>query len=508
MSPFGSPKDTPPSSSPLRTPSPRVPVDTSSSLKNSSSDSTPPQVGSPLTVVKEKDEECCQVKTKNVAIKRRNSRRKLTGVDVSPDYAAFRDRTKEDALTRKLSLPRKAPVEVAGRPMLKEISDKMSTGRTSPALKSICASMDSCKRRRSTSQTTIDGNSLQDVELTGFQTTPRLPQGKVEKLTEKTVGLNRVQSSPALLSEVVRRLPLQLKTEAEPSSQSFSDFIRQIATEGLATTPLTKLSSPIFRVSDQVDSPLSDFGGSTPPNLFQISPHSWSELAELAVARERKISLSKRSVSRTPSDTSERSERKSSEQDINKEKQFTPNVTTCKGSKVTLGFEESSRNVRSSRTKADGLAPQFGIDTHIGTVFLQPPDLPEETLMPSEHLKVMELIESKNVYVDSIVQISEETENLWSETHELFVRFSRDSKRKKLQALMPTGEVCLLQKIALLSEAMKILLRIIEFSQQELEAGNLRPTKAMKDSKLRSSISHFVSMINILFICTSQFTTL
>lgn len=463
----------------MQTPSPKSYVNASTSPKYSSSDSTPPQLGSPLTVLQEANDRLSG--TKAVSIKRRNSRRKLSGIDVSPDYATFRDRTKEDALTRKLSLPRNAVAEMSGKQLIKEVSDKKLLCGPTAALADVpVANIQTPKRRRATSETVSHLQSLQDISLPSFKTTQQLANTREEHLTGKTVGISRVHSSPAFLSEVVKRLPLPIKSEPDTASQSFSDFLRQIATESLAVAPLSKLSSPIFRVSDQADSPHSDFiGGSTPPNLFQISPHSWSELAELAVARERKLSLTKRSVSRTPSDTSEQSERKKSGEAPGRNEKIVPHVTTCKGAKATVGFEESSTLQKPYRQKSE-LAPTSGIDTHIGTVFLQPPDLPEETLMPIEHLKVMDLIESKIYYVENVIHISEETAHLWSETHELFLKYSRDSKHRELEALMPTEKIRVLQEIALLSEAIKILLRIIEFAQKELDIGNLRPTKAMK----------------------------
>ena len=482
-SPFGSPKNTPVTNSPLRTPSPRSFLASSQSPKYSPSGSTPPQRGPPLTALKEKSEECLPPQSKTVPIKRRNSRRKLTGVDVSPDYATFRDRTQDDSLTRKLSLPQKEISQLSGKPLLKENPDAKLAIDTAVAVKNASLAADqNARRRRATSETITNRKFLlQDINLASLQTAQQQPlfeSPKIRTLAEKSAGINRAQSSPALLSEVVKRLPLPFKSESDATSQSYSDLLRQIATESLASAALAKLSSPIFKVSDQLDSPQSEFGGSTPPNLFQISPHSWSELAELAVARERKISLTKRSISRTPSDTSERSERKTSGQGGGKK--TVPHVTTCQGSKVTFGFDGSPNSQQFMRQESGGFNPTSGIDTHIGTVFLQPPDLPEETLMPNEHLKVMDLIESKTQYVKTIIRISQDTESLWSEAHDLFARISEDSKQRELETLLPIGGARALQEMALLSEAIKILLLIIEFSQRELEAGNLRPTKAMK----------------------------
>ena len=477
-SPFASPKNTPPSSSPLRTPSPKGLLETSVSPKCSSSDDTPPQFPTPSSVTNEKDAECRPSKSRTVSIKRRNSRRKVTGVDVSPDYATFRDRTKEDSITRKLSLPQKAITEVSNKAIVNEgVKPQIS------ATNALSSAGDSgIQRRRTTSEVITNRKSLQDINLASLQAAQQPPLGHTttEDLSGRTVGINRTHSSPAFLSEVVKRLPLPLKSDSDTGSQNFSDFLLQIATESLATAPLSKLSSPIFKMSDQVDSPQSDFGGSTPPNLFQISPHSWSELAELAVARERKLSLSKRSVSRTPSDTSERSERKKTDDGSEENKAVLPHVTTCKGSKVTVGFEESPNSKQQLDKESDSLQGSSGIDTHIGTVFLHPPDLPEETLMPSEHLKVMELIESKRQYANSIIDILGETEIIWSETHELFVKNSKTSRKRELETLIPSRNFRSLQEMALLSEAIQVFFRIIEFSQQELAAGNLRPTKAMK----------------------------
>ena len=430
--------------------------------------------------MKEKDVESRPSQSRTMPIKRRNSRRKVRGVDVSPDYAMFSDRLKEDSLTRKLSLPQKAIAELPGRRLAQDNVDLKTLNSPSSALNS--ASDTSVQRRRAISETITNRKSLQDINLASLQSAQQSPLGhaSVENLSGGTVGINRVHSSPAFLSEVVKRLPLPIKHDSGASSQNFSDFLLQIAKESLATAPLSKLSSPIFKMSDQVESPQSDFGGSTPPNLFQISPHSWSELAEMAVARERKLSLSKRSISRTPSDSNERSERKRSNQGSDDGKETAPHVTTCKGSKVTVGFEESPNSQQTVRQDVSNLQGSAEIDTHIGTVFLQPPDLPEETLMPSEHLRVMELIDSKTQYANCIVDILGETENLWTETHELFIRNSKDSKQRDLTALLPSGNFRALQEMALLSEAIQVLLRIIEFSQHELAAGNLRPTKAMK----------------------------
>jgi len=485
VSPYTSPKSTPPLNSPLRTPSPKLLRDNSLSPKCSSSDSTPPQFQHPLNIVKKKDVETRSAKSRTMPIKRRNSRRKLTGVDVSPDYAAFKNRTKEDSLTKKLSFPQKAITQLSGNILAKENTEiKPAFGRSTSHN---VVYDENIQRRRAASETLANRQSLQEIDLTSFRPTHSPPtdnSNQAGSMGTREVGLNRVHSSPAFLSEVVKRLPLPMKQDSDSTSQSFSDFLLQIAAESLATAPLSKLSSPIFKVSDQVESPLSDFGGSTPPNLFQISPHSWSELAEIAVARERKLSLTKRSISRTPSDTSERSERKKSDQRSDEGRDVMPHVTTCEGSKATVGFEDSLISQKPVSQELMSSQGSSGIDTHIGTVFLQPPDLPEETLMPNEHLRVMQLIENKAHYAYCIVDILSETDNLWSETHELFVQSSKGSKKGELDAVMPSGNFRTLQEMALLSEAIQIFFRIIEFSQKELAAGNLRPTKAMKSALL------------------------
>ena len=500
VSPYASPKSTPPLNSPLRTPSPKGLLDNSLSPKCSSSDSTPPQLQHPLNIVK-KVTETRSSKSRTTPIKRRNSRRKLTGVDVSPDYATFKNRTKEDSLTRKLSLPQKTITQLPGNLLAKENAE-VKPGFVRSTSQNIVYD-EKIQRRRAASETLANRKSLQEIDLTSFRATHSPPvdnSHQVGSMGTREVGLNRVHSSPAFLSEVVKRLPLPMKQDPESTSQSFSDFLLQIATESLATAPLSKLSSPIFKMSDQVDSPQSDFGGSTPPNLFQISPHSWSELAEIAVARERKLSLTKRSISRTPSDTSERSERKKSDQRSDESRDVVPHVTTCKGSKATVGFEDSLISQKPVSQELVSSQGASGIDTHIGTVFLQPPDLPEETLMPNEHLRVMQLIENKAQYAYSIVDILSETDNLWSETHELFVKSSKDSKKGELEAVIPSGNFRTLQEMALLSEAIQIFFRIIEFSQKELAAGNLRPTKAMKSGMIyflshRSTSSHALKFI-------------
>ena len=391
---------------------------------------------------------------------------------MSPEYALFRERMTDDALTRKLSVPIKHGPKGSEKLELKSESSQDIVSKASVPLRSN-PSDTKLKRMRAVSETFSHRASLNDlaVEITGTQT-------QRDPLSEKTICVNRVQSSPALLSEVVKRLPLSLKTDSDIASQSFSDFLKQVACESLAIAPLSKLSSPIFKMTDQIDSPLSDVGGATPPQLFQISPHSWSELAGLAVARERKISLSKRSVSRTPSDGSERQK---SDQTTDAKVKTVPHVITCQGSKVTIGFCENSKDKEDSEKITSGTS---GIDTHIGTVFLQPPDLPEETLMPNEHLRVMEILESKSDYADCIINIAEQTETLWTETYDLFIRNTTEEKQKGLEVLLPTEEVRAIKEMALLSEAVQILMKIIEFAQRQNLAGNLLPTKAMKSGEL------------------------
>lgn len=390
---------------------------------------------------------------------------------MSPDYALFRERMTDDALTQKLSVPIQLSPKSSEKYEPKAASSQEMGSKASIPLRSNQGDT-KLKRRRAVSETFSHRASLNDLalEITGTHT-------QRDPLSEKTICVNRVHSSPALLSEVVKRLPLSLKTDSDIASQSFSDFLKQVACESLAIAPLSKLSSPIFRMTDQIDSPLSDVGGATPPQLFQISPHSWSELAGLAVARERKISLSKRSVSRTPSDGSERQRRDQTADVVAKN---VPHVITCQGSKVTVGFGESSRN-KEYNEKILSTPP--GIDTHIGTVFLQPPDLPEETLMPNEHLRVMEILESKSDYADCIINIAEQTENLWTETYDLFIRNTTEEKQKGLEVLLPTEEVRAIKEMALLSEAVQILMKIIEFAKRESLAGNLLPTKAMKNGE-------------------------
>ncbi|XP_065055043.1 serine/threonine-protein kinase ULK1-like isoform X2 [Rhopilema esculentum] len=480
-SPFCSPRNTPPSNSPLRTPSPRSLLDLSSSPRCSPSEHTPPHRGSPLTNIQEVENEARYATSENVPIRRRNSsRRKLSGVDVSPEYAAFRDRMTDENLFRKLSIPQKTIPSALSKTQSREKLEQPSPPVARPLGKEIS------KRKRATSETMIHQKSLTELESEGGKSMllPDVRKLSTENASQKGRGISRVQSSPAFLSEVVKRLSVPLRTDTGAATQSFSDFLRQIATEGLGSAPLAKLSSPIFKIADHVDSPQSDFSGSTPPTFLQISPSSWSELAELAVARERRISLSKRSVSRTPSDASERSERRISEQSTDAPKHSQPHVITCKGSKATVGFIESPKAGDIIKKLSLDPSSPFGIDTHIGPVMLEAPDLPEETLMPNEHLKIMEIIERTACYADCIIGISEQAENFWSETYDLLIKHTKTSRKRGLESILPSEELRQMQQVALLSEAVRIFLNLLGFAQSEVAADNLRPTKAMKSALL------------------------
>ncbi len=285
----------------------------------------------------------------------------------------------------------------------------------------------------------------------------------------------RTHSSPAFLTEAVRRLPLSMKTDSELTDNDLTDFFKKLASESLGMLPLAKLSSPIFKISDNIESPSSEFGCGTPPQLFQISPHSWSELAGMALERERKISLSKRPASRASSD-GDSTDRPDSETSTK------PHVITCQGSKATVGFGESPVSYQMNPLDRFQHSPA-GIDTHIGPVLFQPPELPEETLMPNEHLKAMDQIESELEYSNCIISIANRADHIWSETQGLLTSDKSLAGSQGLDILLPTEEIKAVHEIVLLLEALKCLSKIVEFAKMESFIDNLRPTKAMKTGK-------------------------
>eukprot|EP00794_Sanderia_malayensis_P014204 gene14204-15686_t len=362
------------------------------------------------------------------------------------------------------------------------------------------------KRRRAVSETLNRSASPKDQKAKE----PVRQHSKDPRGDTEPKGFHRTHSSPAFLTEAVKRLPLSMKTDSDLSLTDFSDFVKKLASESLGLQPLTKLSSPIFRISDNLESPSSEFG-TTPPQLFQISPHSWSELAGLALERERKISLSKRPVSRTSSSDGDSAERLTGDSSSIK-----PHVITCDGSKATVGFGDSQQHPCTSKRPlpfdhhsagASSNTPSTiaaGIETHIGPIVLQPPELPEETLMPNEHLNAMQFIENELEYSNCIISIAGQADLIWSEVQDLLKRSDcRDAKQQQqqgLDSLLPTDEIKAFHEIVLLLEAAKCLIKVIEFAKMESFIDNLRPTKAMKKAlfSVKNSLSGCCSKLGEL----------
>ena len=315
------------------------------------------------------------------------------------------------------------------------------------------------------------GFGLSNVDRLTFNTTPSQEIGLVTKS----------RSSPALLTEIVKRLPLSVKSD--PNDPTVANFIKQIASEGLIMDKIANLPSPVFKMSGNPSSPSADFA-TTPPVLFQISPKSLSDLVAFQSSPK-----SDKSSSYSPKQTPPRKlTPPDSRSDIRKlSTDYSPHVTTCKGAKVTRGFGENIILQPKDGTNQLVESPIRGaftnVDSPIGPISFRPPELPEETLMPSEHVLAIQMIESKVSYAECVSTLPQITNQLWTDCSDLFMKYFSGSNKDVLESLMPNNRTKALFEGTITAETLRVVMDGIMFARKEFNCNRLRPTKAMKSGK-------------------------
>ena len=101
---------------------------------------------------------------------------------------------------------------------------------------------------------------------------------------QQNADIRKSKSSPALISEAVRNMPVQ---KSEQVNNNLTTLLRQLAEENLQSNLLETLASPSFKLKETPQSPKFNIGDFTPPPpmFMASSPSSWQEKLNLAGQR-------------------------------------------------------------------------------------------------------------------------------------------------------------------------------------------------------------------------------
>ena len=259
-------------------------------------------------------------------------------------------------------------------------------------------------------------------------------------------ALHKSKSSPALISQAVKLMPVQ-KTHEEMKS-NLTALLKQLNFENRQQNILANLPSPSFKLSESPESPkLSLCENTPPPGVFlAASPSSWHD----------KLSLLRREQNR-------RSSRTTNQSVLNKMRE----ETETDGNQETLD----------SQLK---LEPQSNLSSNnsLNPISLtQQAKHHEETFLSREHLIAMEEIEFLYSFAENLLIVVADI-NISSYVSDILY-----DNNKISNSIKPTVEGCKQSKILLILEALRVATYALRFAHSHQSKGTLHVTAMLKAGK-------------------------
>ena len=293
---------------------------------------------------------------------------------------------------------------------------------------------------------------------------------------QQNADIRKSKSSPALISEAVRNMPVQ---KSEQVNNNLTTLLRQLAEENLQSNLLETLASPSFKLKETPQSPKFNIGDFTPPPpmFMASSPSSWQEKLNLAGQR-------RSSNSSITSCNKENRRKESMDRDDIIEAYVIKTPLMSRNS--SLEFQKSpcecGRN-SSSNTPYGSLETPYQValnrDLSLDPIPCHEPiGLPDEdSFYSQEHMIAMKEIEFLLDFSETILKLASDI------TLSMHIADLISEQTKNEFPLLPTKTGDKYAKILLTLETLRITSYALKFSQSQRKKGILEVTEKFKKGR-------------------------
>lgn len=305
--------------------------------------------------------------------------------------------------------------------------------------------------------------------------------------------IRKSRSSPALISEAVRNMPVQ---KSEQVNSNLTTLLRQLAEDNLQPNLLETLASPSFKLIETPQSPKFNIGDFTPPPpmFMASSPSSWQEKLNLAGQ--------KRPSNSSITSCNKENRRKES---IERDNIIETNVIKTPLMSRNSSFEfrkspcECGRNSSSNSPYGSLETPyQVALNRDLSLDPIpchEPIGLPDEdSFYSQEHLIAMKEIQFLLDFSETILKLASDI------TLSMHIADLISEQTKNEFHLLPTKTGDKYAKILLTLETLRITSYALKFSQSQRKKGILEVTEKFKKCK-GSSLYYDKLHFHFLFFC-------
>ena len=296
---------------------------------------------------------------------------------------------------------------------------------------------------------------------------------------QQNTDIRKSKSSPALISEAVRNMPVQ---KSEQVNSNLTTLLRQLAEENLQPNLLETLASPSFKLIETPQSPNFNIGDFTPPPpmFMASSPSSWQEKLNLAGQR--------RPSNSSITSCNKENRRKGS---IERDNIIETNVIKTPLMSRNSSFEfrkspcECGRNSSSNSPYGSLETPyQVALNRDLSLDPIpchEPIGLPDEdSFYSQEHLIAIKEIQFLLDFSETILKLASDI------TLSMHIADLISEQTKNEFHLLPTKTGDKYAKILLTLETLRITSYALKFSQSQRKKGILEVTEKFKKGKCSS----------------------
>eukprot|EP00111_Clytia_hemisphaerica_P010988 TCONS_00032227-protein len=342
------------------------------------------------------------------------------------------------------------------------------------------------------------------------------PKDNVLQRGESIKGIHKSKSSPALISQAVRELPV--KPEVSDSQNSLASLLKQLAQENIQKDLLSTLPSPKFQLVNSPPSPKFLTENTPPPSFFQAaSPASWKNYMDIqkrmkptpdgggiyrtssagSVDKENLMRARARLQSKSDVEISLKTDPKSPTTNLTQEnrtfsrqRQYSTSSSSSPSSfqRSPNMFQQQSSTFQQSSNYQQSTSTFYGSPTDISLELNKDLALDPIPLTPSiDELMNDDLLHSNTEHnmahseIEFLLGLSETLLKIASDV-QLANQISdalSEFKRKQPQVI-PSNDAFKFAKLLLTSEAMRISSYALKFSQTHQKKGTIRPTEVLK----------------------------
>jgi len=295
--------------------------------------------------------------------------------------------------------------------------------------------------------------------------------------------IRKSKSSPALISQAVREMPVQ--PQVSESQNSLTALLKQLKQDNIQEDILSTLPSPCFKLVNSPPSPKFLTGESTPPpSFFQAaSPASWKNVMEYQHRRLRSTPDDGGGIYRTCSAGSNDKEnlmkarraKLQSRSDVNlagrKSESPEENANNTRFFQERNAFYGSPTDISLELNKDLALDP---IPSHSPTEYF------EDSFLTDGHSLEHEEIDFLVNLSETLLKLTSDT-NLASQVTDLI-----GDMKSKQPKVIPSNDAFRFAKLLLTSEAMRVTSYALKFSKTHQKKGTIKPTEMLKKGNISS----------------------